>query len=159
MVEYEVTTFQPPIYFNIPPTFDNINVSSLPIRDEFSIVLQQSKVENKLTQVQLNNLTGDVIEFCKRRNLFVNNESSNTLMNISNSTYLQCKLTDEVLNNKSWVQVCNHLDGEFVYIDFKKQFEFILSKEHLVQMIIENRLGNKIYFFKKDLIIIFSFYY
>ena len=104
----------------------------------YAILLQQLRLENKTNQKTVNTIASGVLNFAKEHRLIAP-ESSDQLIRISNSTYRQLKHCDEVLGNKNFVKRIKMNDGELVYVDLRLQLIHILQQDHIRSEIFNER--------------------
>jgi uncharacterized C2H2 Zn-finger protein len=128
------------------PRFNNISESSLEIDEGFAILLQQTKVETKSNQKQINTISSNILGFLNK-NEIVDSKTYSSLARVANSTYIQQKICNKFLNNDKMIHKIDKelYGGEFYVVDTRKTLEHVLSDKSILRSILENRFGKLIY--------------
>lgn len=127
----------------IPSFIKSSSAFNITPKQEFSLILQNCKLDNKITQRAVSEISFKVLNFIKQ-NSEIQLNIIDDLIPIANSGYLQLKECDKVLNYTSLIVKNQLFNGlEFTVIDMRKQIEHLLSKEHILTEIFNDRFGKK----------------
>ena len=138
--QIEVSTFEAP-NLEFPATLNKsqINDKSFPIESRFSLLLQSTMVENRMTEVASRNLSSKTLFFLKYNDLIKNEKVVNKLIKVSKSLFLQSKSLKLIYDAENMIKKVTEYGGEFYFIDFKKTIEFVMSNNEIVKHIFEDK--------------------
>lgn len=126
-----------------PPTYSTL-IQNRPLSQaqDFSIMLQNQRIETYANQNQINKIASNVLNYVKdnlSENSNLNNQLLNNFIKISKSTYLQIKYADEVLDYYSLIVEHEAANGiKFYSLDLLTQLKHMLNKEHILKEILDD---------------------